>query len=185
MFGSPSSKTMAMMFMGAETHKAAGDYEIVETKGKQQIKFTDDFSVDQAPELHVVLSAGDSPDPNALDLGKLKKSQGGQSYDLPKGKDLSKYRKLLNLVQEVEPAGGKRRVARFRRRNGAHVRSGAVGAPRSAPSRRRLQTRKNPSAERSDCRRGRVALKNRCEIRFRGRAPQIQLRWRLRSESSA
>ena len=42
-----------------------------------------------------MLSAGDTPDRNALDLGKLKKSQGGQSYDLPQGKDLSKYRKLL------------------------------------------------------------------------------------------
>ena len=95
MMGHDSAMAPNMMFMGAETHKAAGDYEIVETKGKQQIKFTDDFSVDQAPKLHVVLSAGDTPDRNALDLGKLKKRQGGQSYDLPKGTDLSKYRNLL------------------------------------------------------------------------------------------
>jgi len=95
MMGHDSAMAPNMMFMGVETHRAAGDYEIVETKGKQQIKFTDDFSVDQAPELRVVLSAGDTPDRNAVDLGKLKKSQGGQSYDLPKGTDLSKYRKLL------------------------------------------------------------------------------------------
>jgi len=95
MMGHDSAMAPNMMFMGAETHKAAGDYEIVETKGNQKIRFTDDFSVDQAPELHVVLSAGDTPDRDALDLGKLKKRQGGQSYDLPKGTDLSKYRKLL------------------------------------------------------------------------------------------
>lgn len=95
MMGHDSAMAQNMMFMGAETHKAAGDYEIVETKGKQQIKFTDDFSVDQTPELHVVLSAGDTPDRNALDLGKLKKREGSQRYDLPKGTDLSKYRKLL------------------------------------------------------------------------------------------
>ena len=95
MMGHDSAMAPNMMFMGAETHKAAGDYEIVKAKGKQQIKFTDDFSVDQAPELHVVLSAGDPPDRNTLDLGKLKKRQGGQSYDLPQGTHLSKYRKLL------------------------------------------------------------------------------------------
>ncbi len=95
MMGHDSAMAPNLMFMGAPNHKAAGDYEIVEAKGKRQIKFTDDFSVDQAPGLHVVLSAGDRPDRHALDLGKLKKRQGGQSYDLPKGTDLSKYRKLL------------------------------------------------------------------------------------------
>lgn len=109
MMGHDNAMAPNMMFMGAETHKAAGDYEIVETKGKQQIKFTDDFSVDQAPELRVLLSAGDTPDRNALDLGKLKKRQGGQSYDLPKGTDLSKYRKLLiwskKLNRPVASAG--------------------------------------------------------------------------------
>lgn len=95
MAGHDSAMAPNMMFMGAENHHAAGDYEIVEVKGKQQLKFTDDFSVDQAPDLRVILSAGDIPDAAALDLGKLKKVKGGQSYDLPKGTDLSKYTRLL------------------------------------------------------------------------------------------
>lgn len=93
--GPDSAMAPNMMFMGAETHKAAGDYEIVETEGKQQIKFTDDFSVDDAPDLRVVLSTGDTPGRDGLYVAKLKKTKGGQSYDLPKGTDLSKYSKLL------------------------------------------------------------------------------------------
>jgi len=97
MMGHESAMGMGanMMFMGAEGQKAAGDYEIVGAGAKQQLKLTDDFAVADGPDLHLVLTNGDTPDKGALDLGKLKQAKGGQIYDLPKGKDLSKYTTIL------------------------------------------------------------------------------------------
>jgi hypothetical protein len=84
-----------MMFMGAAGHKAAGDYEIAEVNGKQQIKLTPDFGVDQAPDLYLVLATSETPDARSVYVAKLKSATGSQSYDIPRGTDLSKYTKLL------------------------------------------------------------------------------------------
>jgi hypothetical protein len=84
-----------MMFMAPSGHKAAGDYEIVSANGKQQIKLTDDFAVDNAPDTYLVLATSDQPDAQSVFVAKLKNATGGQTYDLPKGADLSKYTKLL------------------------------------------------------------------------------------------
>jgi len=93
--GSAMGMGANMMFMGAAGQKAAGDYAIVETGGKQQLKLTDDFSVAAGPDLYLVLANGTTPDKGALYLGKLKQATGSQTYDLPKGKDLSTYTTLL------------------------------------------------------------------------------------------
>ena len=85
----------SMMFMGAAGQKAAGDYQITEADGKQQLKLTDDFAVAAGPDLNLVLANGDTPDKKSLYLGKLKQAAGGQTYDLPKGKDLGAYTTLL------------------------------------------------------------------------------------------
>lgn len=84
-----------MMFMGAAGQKAAGDYEISDAGGKQQLKLTDDFAVPPGADLYLVLASGPTPDATSLYLGKLKQVKGGQTYDLPKGKDLGKYTTLL------------------------------------------------------------------------------------------
>ncbi len=85
----------SMMFMGAAGQKAAGDYAITDTGGKQQLALTDDFAVAPRADLYLVLANGDTPAKGALWLGKLKSASGAQAYDLPKGKDLSKFTKLL------------------------------------------------------------------------------------------
>jgi hypothetical protein len=97
MMGHDSAMGMGanMMFMGAEGQKAAGDYEVSEAGGKPKLELTDDFAVAEAPDLYLVLANGDTPDKGALYLGKLKQAKGGQTYDLPKGKEMSKYTKLL------------------------------------------------------------------------------------------
>ena len=84
-----------MMFMGAAGHKAAGDYEIAEVKGKQQIKLTPDFGVDKVPDLYLVLATSETPDARSVYVAKLKSAKGSQSYDIPKATDLSRYSKLL------------------------------------------------------------------------------------------
>jgi electron transfer DM13 len=84
-----------MMFMGAAGQKAAGDYAITEAGGKQQLTLTDDFSVASGSDLYLVLANGDTPDKGAIWLGKLRHATGAQTYDLPKGKDLTKFTRLL------------------------------------------------------------------------------------------
>jgi len=84
-----------MMFMGGEGQTAAGDYEVTETAGKHQLKLTEDFSVAAAPDLYLVLTKGATPGSDGLYIGKLKKTTGAQTFDLPKGKDLSSYSTLL------------------------------------------------------------------------------------------
>lgn len=84
-----------MMFMGAGGHKAAGDYEITEANGRQQIKLTSDFGVENAPDLYLVLATSETPDARSVYVAKLKSATGSQSYDVPKGTELSKYTKLL------------------------------------------------------------------------------------------
>jgi len=83
------------MFMGASGHKAAGDYAIEESGGRTRITLTPDFAVDNDGDAYLVLSAADTPGEDALWLGKVKSRKAGQSFTLPKGTDLSHYRKVL------------------------------------------------------------------------------------------
>lgn len=85
----------SMMFMGAAGQKAAGDYAITDAGGKQRLALTDDFAVAPGSDLYLVLANGDTPDKGALWLGKLQHATGAQTYDLPKGKDFTKFTKLL------------------------------------------------------------------------------------------
>ena len=88
-------KNANMMFMGAAGQKAAGDYKVTEAGGKPQLELTDDFAVAPGPDLYLVLANGPTPEGDALYLGKLKQPHGRQVYDLPKGKDLTRYTTLL------------------------------------------------------------------------------------------
>jgi hypothetical protein len=83
-----------MMFMGAGGAKASGAYQINDVGGRRRLTLGQDFAVPDAPDLVLLLSSG-STDKDALTLGKLKRSAAGQSFDLPKGKDLGKYTTLL------------------------------------------------------------------------------------------
>ena len=83
-----------MMFMGADGAKASGDYQISDAGGRQRLTLTSDFAVADAPDLYLLLSSGPT-DKGALTLGKLKRPAAGQSFDLPKGKDLSGYTTLV------------------------------------------------------------------------------------------
>ncbi|MEO7476117.1 MAG: DM13 domain-containing protein [Gemmatimonadales bacterium] len=80
--------------MGAAVQKAAGDYAITKAGGKSS-SLTDDFSVASGSDLYLVLANGETPDKGAIWLGKLQHATGAQTYDLPKGKDLSNFTRLL------------------------------------------------------------------------------------------
>lgn len=93
--GSMGAGASAMMFMGANGQKAAGDYELTETGGKRQLKLSDDFSVTAGPDLYLVLAKSATPEGDALYVGRLKKATGAQTFDLPKDQDLMGYTTLL------------------------------------------------------------------------------------------
>jgi hypothetical protein len=83
-----------MMFMGAGGAQASGAYQINDVAGRRRLTLGQDFAVPDAPDLVLLLSSG-STDKDALTLGKLKRPAAGQTFDLPKGKDLGKYTTLL------------------------------------------------------------------------------------------
>jgi hypothetical protein len=85
----------SMMFTGAGGREASGDYSVSAKDGKPQLALTDRFAVSSAPDLNLVLGSGPTPGKDALWVGKLKRATGAQTYDLPKGKDLSRYSTLL------------------------------------------------------------------------------------------
>jgi hypothetical protein len=85
-----------MSFVGAGGQKAAGGYVLTETPaGKRQLMLGKDFAVPQGSDLYLVLANGSAPDSKALWIGRLKQATGSQTFDLPKGKDLSGYTSLL------------------------------------------------------------------------------------------
>ncbi len=77
-------------------HFGRGTASLIEVEpGRYHLRF-EDFSVRNGPDLYVYLS----PDPNgyeddALELGKLKATDGAFGYDLPDGTDPSRFRSAI------------------------------------------------------------------------------------------
>jgi hypothetical protein len=85
-----------MTFVGTSGQKASGGYLLTESAaGKRQLTLGSEFSVTPGPDLYLVLASGSTPDSKALWISKLKQPAGTQTYDLPKGKDLTGYTTLL------------------------------------------------------------------------------------------
>lgn len=94
-----------MSFVGTGGQKAAGGYELTESPGgKRQLTLGNDFSVTPGSDLYLVLANGSAPDNKALWIGKLKQPAGTQTFDLPKGKDLTGYTTLLVYSKKTKQA---------------------------------------------------------------------------------
>jgi hypothetical protein len=94
-----------MSFVGADGRKAAGGYETTEAPtGRRQLTLGNDFSVTPGPDQYLVLANGSTPDSKALWIGKLRQPAGTQTYDLPKGKDLTGYTSLLVYSKKTKQA---------------------------------------------------------------------------------
>ena len=74
--------------------KRSEEYQITQAGKQQRLVLTKDFTAPTGPDLSLLLSSGPT-DKGALTLGKLKQPAAGQSFDLPKGKDLGKYTTLV------------------------------------------------------------------------------------------
>lgn len=78
-------------FTGFDTlHQASGKARIIRTNGKTYVRFEDDFTVTNGPDLFVHLGSGDKYDANA-NLGALKGNEGSQNYEIPSNINLDNY----------------------------------------------------------------------------------------------
>jgi pentapeptide MXKDX repeat protein len=76
-------------------HRAAGTFAFADEGGRTVLKLDSDFSVEGAPDLYVVLSAGDGLSPGAVFLGKLSKFSGAQTFEIPSGTRLQDFNHVV------------------------------------------------------------------------------------------
>ncbi|MGE5232201.1 MAG: DM13 domain-containing protein [Deltaproteobacteria bacterium] len=86
---------MAMLphgtFAPSGGHRVAGSFAVANEGDRTVLKLGSDFSVEGAPDLYVVLSAGDGLSPGAVFLGKLSKLSGAQTFEVPSGTRLRDF----------------------------------------------------------------------------------------------
>jgi len=94
---SPQNAILRGAFTGADDfHFGRGRALITEAAPAQYTLRFEDFSVQNGPDLYVYLStnpAGFAPD--AINLGRLKASDGAFNYDIPAGTDISRVRSVV------------------------------------------------------------------------------------------
>lgn len=71
-------------------HQASGTARIIESGGKKYVRFEEDFTVSNGPDLFVHLGKDGKYDAKA-NLGKLKGNEGSQNYEIPADIDISQY----------------------------------------------------------------------------------------------
>lgn len=90
--------TLAGMFEGADSfHFGRGDAQIIETQDGKAILRFENFSVRNGPDLYVYLSMevdGARVD-EALNLGRLKATDGAFNYEIPDNVDIDSIRSVL------------------------------------------------------------------------------------------
>ena len=83
-------------FAGAKDHSANGSYTITGSGKDRALVLSDNFKVDKAPDIYVILSSGAmAKDAGSVNLGRLKKLEGAQSYKIPESTDLAAYDTVL------------------------------------------------------------------------------------------
>jgi hypothetical protein len=83
-------------FTGATDHSAGGSFSITGSGKDRKLVFGDDFRADKAPDTYVLLASGAMADaPGSLDLGKLQKDAGAQSYRIPESVNLATYSSVV------------------------------------------------------------------------------------------
>lgn len=87
----------AGQFRGADDfHFGRGKALLIETAPGRYALRVEDFSVRNGPDLFVYLSPGEAgDDEGALNLGRLKATDGAFNYDVPAGTDVSQYRTAI------------------------------------------------------------------------------------------
>jgi electron transfer DM13 len=82
-------------FTGIGGRNAAGGFEIVTADGRQVLRLSKDFSVDEISDAAVVLSQSGAVDGKSLTLGRLSHARGAASFEIPAGTDLAAYHRVV------------------------------------------------------------------------------------------
>ena len=104
--GKAMSKSPHGSFTGVNKHKTSGGFEVVTANDKQEIRLTPDFSLDQAPDVYLVLSTSVTVDGKSLYVGRLRNFSGVSTFSLPAGTDLARYSHLVLWCKKFSVALG-------------------------------------------------------------------------------
>ncbi|CAN5332950.1 DM13 domain-containing protein [soil metagenome] len=91
--------------MGTTSYAVSGVAQLYDDKGKL-VLLLDGFSSSNGPDLRVYLSATTGAT-SFVNLGKLKSTTGKQSYEIPAGTDLAKFKFVLIWCQQFSVLFGK------------------------------------------------------------------------------
>ena len=81
-------------FTGADSfHRGSGTAHILEQDDKRYVRFENDFSVTNGPDLFIYLGRDGQYDAET-NLGRLKGSKGAQNYEIPGDIDVSQYNEV-------------------------------------------------------------------------------------------
>lgn len=86
------------MFSGADAfHFGRGAAQVIETAPGRYVLRFEEFSVRNGPDLYVYLSrdADGSSVEGAVNLGKLKATDGAFNYEIPEGTDIARYKTAI------------------------------------------------------------------------------------------
>jgi len=80
-------------FIGLERHQAAGTAKLIKAQDSYTVRFEEDFTITNGPDLYVHLGKDGQYDPNAR-LERLKGNVGAQNYAVPASVDISQYNEV-------------------------------------------------------------------------------------------
>ena len=80
-------------FIGLAGHRAEGTAKLLIVGEKKFIRFEDEFSITNGPDLFVYLGNNGVYDPNTR-LGALRGNVGSQNYEIPATIDVSNYNEV-------------------------------------------------------------------------------------------
>ena len=96
-----------------QDYKIAGSWSIIEQDGKWHVRLSDDFKTKSAPDLKIFLSPADldtltgkTATRNSVLVAPLRSSKGGQSYELPDGVDVTRYRSIVIHCEQYSKLWG-------------------------------------------------------------------------------
>jgi len=93
-------------FVGLAGHNAGGTARLIKTEDSYYVRFEDDFSVTNGPDLFVYLGKDGQYDPSAR-LAELKGNIGSQNYEIPGSIAVSDYNEVWVWCRAFSVAFGK------------------------------------------------------------------------------
>ncbi len=80
-------------FIDSAIHAGTGDVNVLTDGNQTFLRFEENFSTDNGPDLNVYLRAEDGSG-DFIDLGDLKGNIGSQNYEIPAGTDLDRFTEI-------------------------------------------------------------------------------------------